>query len=146
MSESQSVLAAFVSVQSENISLTDSQSVLVAFVGSVAEQISLLDSQSAQAAFIGSVLELLVITDSQCPFGWFKINDDQTPEWGVININVNEIAAYGAFTFGGVPFAGSLNVSGQAPNPIPNEQVPNWTDINDGQSTNWNEVNTDQNC
>ena len=75
-----------------------------------------------------------------------KIANEQVPEWGVVNINVNEIAAYGAFTFGGVPFAGSLSVSGQAANPIPDEQTPNWTHVDDDNDTSWTEVNSTQNC
>jgi hypothetical protein len=118
----------------------------VAFVGDVAEQIAMLDTPTVQAAFIGSVFESLSITDSQCPFGWFKINDNQVPDWGVVTININEVAAYGAFTFGGVPFAGSLSLSGQSSNPLPDEQIPNWAHIDDDASTSWTDVDSNQNC
>jgi hypothetical protein len=146
VTESQVGLFQFFGSVNESLSITDSPSAFIAFFGDVAEQLTMLDSSSARADFIASTLELLSITDSQCPFGWFKINDNQVPSWGVVTINVNEVAAYGAFTFGGVPFAGNLVLSGQSNNPLPEVQIPNWSHIDNAVSTSWTEIETNQNC
>jgi hypothetical protein len=146
LTDVQTGLAAFIGVVNESMGVTETQSVIAAFIGNVAEQIAMIDDSAARADYVDSVLEFLSITDSQCPFGWFKIVNTQIPQWGIVDINVNEIAAYGAFTFGGVPFAGSLSLSGQANNPLPDVQIPNWTHIDDDVNTSWAEVNSNQNC
>lgn len=146
LSQTQDVIAAFVAAQDETLSLSANQNVIVAFVGSVAETLSLAETESVQAAFIASCLEQMSLTQTQCAFGWFGINDDQSPQWGLVTVNVEDVAAYGAFVFGGVPFAGSRRVSGVFPNPLPSEQDPNWTELDDDQATTWNEIDNSQNC
>jgi hypothetical protein len=56
------------------------------------------------------------------------------------------VAAYGAFTFGGVPFAGSITVSGEQILPIPDEQQPFWTEITDSEDAGWTDIDNSQNC
>lgn len=137
---------AFYATTEESIGLTAAQNVLAIFAKSVAESIAMTESASARADFVGTVVEQVNLVDQPCAFGWFSINDDQAPDWGFITVDVNEVAAYGAFTFGGVPFAGSYSISGVYPNPLPSEQEPNWTDINNGAATTWNEIDNSQNC
>jgi hypothetical protein len=128
------------------MTLTSAETVLVVFVGNVAETIFMLDSAQVQASFLATVLETLEITDSQCQFGWFKIENNQVPDWGFKPFSTAEIHAYGAFTFGGVPMAGSITESGVQANSIPEAQTPNWSSIDTGQATTWSDINSNQNC
>lgn len=146
LTDLESVQAFFVVARNESMTLTDAQNVTVVFVGNAAETLSLTESQTSRAAFLATCLEQLGLSDTPCAFGWFGIPDENIPDWGVIEINVQETASYGAFTFGGVPFAGTYTISGVGPNPIPLPQNANWQEIDNIESTDWSLVNNEQNC
>ena len=88
----------------------------------------------------------MTVTDSQCIFGWFKIDDTQDPSWGITTISLDEVAVYGGDLFGGLSMAGTDKKTTTAPNPINNNQEPNWAHVDDTNPTGWTEVDSNQNC
>jgi hypothetical protein len=166
LSDAQDVIATFAGAVSETETLTDLQTGNVDFLGNTTESMTLTETQSAQAAFaaqitelltltetttvqvdfVGNVIEIMTVTDSQCIFGWFKIDDTQDPSWGITTISLDEVAVYGGDLFGGLAMAGQDKKTATAPNPINNNQEPNWGQVDDTNGTGWTEVDSNQNC
>ena len=146
LSDLQSVTAAFVVQRNESVSLTATQNVIVAFVASAAEKLSLIESETARADFVGQALEQIGLSDHVCAFGWFGLNDDQDPQWGIETITVDYVAAYGAFAFGDLSIAGNRKGVEQVPKALPPEQNANWAELDDASNNVWDDVDNEQKC
>ena len=120
------------------------QTGLVNFVDSVIEAMTLSEIQTGNVDLLVAVAEVMTLIDVAISRGWIKINDNQAAHWGETFINIQEIADYGAFTFGGVPLAGNIEFTGYASNPIDNRQTPDWTDVDDGVPTTWTQIDNNQ--
>ena len=107
----------------------------------------------AQLAFDGlwtsyaaSLSENIRILDNECVFGWFKIDDTQTANWGTQTVIINEISVFGGATFGGVPFAGNMYTTEQSGYPIGTTPTIVWNQININDSPNWTLIDNTQKC
>lgn len=132
----------------EPITLDNSQSITAQFLEIIAQAVTIADSSTQQRNSLDGIIEAFTILDSQFVAGWIKINDSETPNWGVRNQIINEVATFAGFTFGGAPFAGYLTFSATVPNPIIDTNIPNWTLIDDSQGsapvTNWTLIDDSQ--
>jgi len=72
-------------VITENISPADNKTVVAAFVSTANENVNTADTPTSIASFVSSQLESLAINDVPIATGWVKINDNQTPNWVVVN-------------------------------------------------------------
>jgi len=83
------------------------------------------------------------IIDVNIP-NWATINNTENASWNYRNQIINEIGGFATCTFGGTPFAGYLSFSGIVPNPILDQNTPNWAGISNNQTTNWVLINNTQ--
>jgi len=144
IAEIDTLVAGFVESIVEPTTLDNTQSITAQFVEIIAEAITVADSSTQQSNFLDSIVEAFTILDSQFVAGWIKINDNQNAGWGYRNQIINEIGGFATCTFGGVPFAGYLSFSGIVPNPILDQNTPNWAGISNNQTTNWVLINNTQ--
>jgi hypothetical protein len=144
IAEIDTIVAGFIESIVEPTTLNNSQSITAQFVEIIAEAITVADSSTQQSNFLNSIVETFIILDSQFVAGWIKINDNQNAGWGYRNQIINEIGGFATCTFGGVPFAGYLSFSGIVPNPILDQNTPNWAGISNNQTTNWVLINNTQ--
>jgi uncharacterized protein YjbI with pentapeptide repeats len=164
--DSQSAQANFVGAQAESLTLTTTQAAQANFVGAQAETATYTTTQAANVNFAPTVAETatftdtqagawgtyaqtdesLTLTDSQCAIGWFKINDNQNANWGTAHITIEEVADFGGFTFGGVPFAGSLTVQQQSGYPVGYTPTTAWNTVNTTDNASWIVIDNRQKC
>jgi len=130
----------------ESFTLTQTQSGQLGFNVSIAESTVISEVLAANAIFNPAITEAIIYTDSQCAIGWFKINDDQDAKWGTLPIVIEEVANFGGFTFGGIDFAGSMKRTRDLAYPLGYSPTVVWTEVDDTESTNWTNINNDQQC
>jgi len=130
----------------ESFTLTQTQSAQLGFNVSIAESVTISDVLAANAIFNPAITEAIIYTDSQCAIGWFKINDDQDAKWGTTPIVIEEVAAFGGFTFGGIDFAGSMKRTRDSAYPLGYSPTVVWTEVDDTENTIWTNINNDQQC
>ena len=131
LTNSQTVLAAFVGAQTNTTTLTNSQTGLVAFLAALTETTTLTDTnvvsqnfpviensstqtltdaESVLKSMFANLLESTTISDYQYARGWFKINDSQSVTWVPVNDSQ--------------PNGWAL---------IDDTQTPNWAPVDDSQ-------------
>lgn len=71
----------------EDITLTETQTVQTDFGPTVAETVTVNEEVLSNAIFNPSMLETMTLTDAPIGRGWFRIVDDQNPNWTPINNN-----------------------------------------------------------
>jgi hypothetical protein len=130
----------------ESLTLTNTQAGQLGFNVSIAESTVISEVLAANAIFNPVISEVIIYTDSQCAIGWFKINDDQDAKWGTLPIVIEEVADFGGFTFGGIDFAGSMRRTRDLAYPLGYSPTVVWTEVDDTESTNWTNINNDQQC
>ena len=130
----------------ESLTLTDTQTAQLGFNVSIAESTVISEVLAANAIFNPVISEVIIYTDSQCAIGWFKINDDQDAKWGTTPIVIEEVADFGGFTFGGIDFAGSMVRTRDSSYPLGYSPTVVWTEVDDTETTNWTNINNDQQC
>jgi hypothetical protein len=69
----------------DTATFTDATTSQYAFGPTVAEALTAVDTIPATAIYRPTVLETMSLTDAPIGRGWFKIVDDQTPNWVQIN-------------------------------------------------------------
>jgi hypothetical protein len=69
----------------DSATFTDSTSAQYAFGPTVAESLSAIDTIPANAIYNVVRVESLTLTDAPIGRGWFRIVDDQNPNWVQIN-------------------------------------------------------------
>ena len=130
----------------ENSGIANTQLIQTGFAENIAENINLADQNSIQAAFLESIAENIGVLDNNCVFGWFKINDNQNPQWGGVSVVIEEIAVFGGSTFGGIDFAGSMKSTRNESLPVGLTPAVVWSDVNTNESSNWAVVDNTQKC
>jgi hypothetical protein len=94
----------------EGMGSEDSLLISAGFNQAVGEPLQIIDSRSISADFRPSIVEAFSVLDSQVTRGWFKINDNQSPNWNGINSTQTIIWSQ-----------------------VNDAQLPNWVDIDNTQ-------------
>ena len=104
--------------------ITESYSPAASYVATAAlletltENLSSGDTESISAQFAQAIAEGFLAAELYDVFGWFAINDGQTPNWG--SVNDANTATWTAAS---------------------DAQTPAWSDVSDSQTTSWNNIN-----
>jgi len=138
--------SAYFFVVTENSGIADTQIFQAQFAESIVERITIADLNTQQSAFLESIVENIFLGDNNCVFGWFKINDNQNPQWGGVSVVIEEIAVFGGSTFGGIDFAGSMKSTRNESLPVGLTPAVVWSDVNTNESPNWAVVDNTQKC
>ncbi len=69
----------------DTATVTDATTAQYAFRPTVAETLTAVDTVPATAIYNVARIETVTLTDSQIGRGWFRVVDDQNPNWVVIN-------------------------------------------------------------
>lgn len=86
LNHSQASIAEFFSSVLENATYANTQAARANFNGVMLERTTLADVDNTTTNVFNSVaLENIVVLDGQIPRGWFKVNDNQNPNWTPIN-------------------------------------------------------------
>ena len=96
--------------------------------------------------FHESIAENIILSDNNCIFGWFKINDNQNPQWGGVSVVIEEIAVFGGSTFGGIDFAGSMKRTRAESYPLGLTPTVVWNEVNTADTANWTPIDNTQKC
>ena len=138
--------SAYFFVVTENSGVTNTQLIQANFPEQITENINLADQNSVQAAFAATIAENIVLGDNACVFGWFKINDNQNPQWGGVSVVIEEIATFGGAAFGGIDFAGSMKRTRNESLPLGVTPIVVWNPVNTNETPNWAPVDNTQKC
>ena len=130
----------------ENFGVADAQIFHAQFAESITENTAIADYNTQISNFLESIAENFGLLDNSCVFGWFKIDDTQTANWGTQPLVVNEIHVFGGATFGGVPFAGILTVTEQNNYPIGTTPTTAWNTVNTTDNASWIVIDNRQKC
>ena len=130
----------------ENTTLGDTRTIVANFPESISEGVQIADRNTQQTNYLDSIVENIRILDNECVFGWFAINDDQAPQWGTKTIVINEIADFGGFTFGGIPFAGNMYTTEQSSYPVGYTPTTAWNTVNTTDNASWIVIDNRQKC
>jgi len=136
----------FYIVISENAGVASTQLIQANFSESIAENTNLTDFSTQQSTFLESIVENIGILDNACVFGWFSINDIQSPQWGGVSIVIEEIAVFGGATFGGIDYAGSMKRTRNESIPVGVTPTVVWNNVNTNESPNWTVIDNTQKC
>jgi hypothetical protein len=123
----------------ESSSLIDTPTTSFNYPFSLVEATTLAESFNTSAQFSQIIVEVLYSLDNQSVSGWVRINDNQTPTWGVQTITITGYGIFGDFLFAMAPISGSLtNVI------YPQQSSVTWTPVNNTENPGWNTVNNTQ--
>jgi hypothetical protein len=71
--------------RAETATFTDATTAQYAFGPTIAETLTAIDTVPATAIYRPAILETVTLTDAPIGRGWFRVVDDQTPNWVQIN-------------------------------------------------------------
>jgi len=136
--------SAYFFTQTEALSSGDSYVATASFPLNITEGTTVAELEAIAAQFAQTVVEGLISAESYTTGGWLRINDSQTPQWGVAIVTISGYGIPGDFLFGGAPIAGQISNTTTQRNAPGFTPVITWTKIDDTQAANWVQINNTQ--